>query len=255
MKFLQGIGFRNRALSLLGMDKVHFHGQILPPAYLRLCGQDFRNDDHFLEYAKHDVDRLVNLCGLNADSSILDMGCGPGRLAIGILNQLGDIKAYRGIDVLPIPIDWCRRYITKNHPSFQFFRINAKNQRYNPEGEEVKSGFHFPFADNEFDVIHLYSVFSHMKEEDVVVYLNEFHRVMKPSGKLFFTAFLEENVPPMTINPENYRMNWDNTPLHCVRYNRSYLETMLDLYGFSVTHFDYESDTDGQSLVIAGIKA
>ena len=106
--------------------------------------------------------------------------------------------------------------------------------------------FPLPFNNREFDIIYLYSIFSHMTTEDVTAYLNEFKRLLAPSGKIFLTAFIEQNVQPMTINPPDYRRNWQG-PLHCVRYDKNFFISLLGENGFKIDRFDYEKETDGQS--------
>ncbi|MBD3170724.1 MAG: methyltransferase domain-containing protein [candidate division Zixibacteria bacterium] len=225
---------------------VRLGSAILPPAQMRLCGEEFKDDAYYLESTRKEAQKLIDRCGLSINSSILDVGCGVGRLATGLIEALGTVRKYRGIDVMPGYVQWCRMYISSQHPSFQFMHLNMANDRYNPGGMVIDENFKFPFDDDEFDLIYLYSVFSHMDKEDVRNYLRDFYRILKPDGKIFFTTFVEENVPDFTVNPEGYRMNW-NGALHCVRFDKSYLEKMLDETGFRLDLFDYEKETDGQS--------
>ncbi|MCP4633038.1 MAG: class I SAM-dependent methyltransferase [candidate division Zixibacteria bacterium] len=227
---------------------VRYKNSILPPKQFRFCGDEFQNDQYYLTSASKEAQRLIDNFGLTKDSKVLDVGCGMGRLATGIINVLGDINCYNGIDVSPIAVEWCRLFIGKGHPNFDFVHLNFSNERYNPGGRTIEEKFRFPFEDDSYDIIYLYSVFSHMNKEDVAVYLKEFHRVLKPSGKIFLTGFVEEGVPDMTENPEGYRMKWSG-PLHCVRFDKKYFENLLTVNKFSMDKFDYENETDGQSGV------
>ncbi len=235
-------------LGLILPDTVCHENVTLPARHLRFCGAEFRDDGRFLASAQAEADRLVDHFGLTTNSGVLDAGCGVGRLPIGILRRLGDIRHYRGVDVSRISIEWCQRHISRLHPGFQFFHINVRNLRYNPGGRAVDIGFQLPFEDQEFEIIYLYSVFSHMTKDDVRVYLKEFRRLLAPSGKVFLTAFVEEDVPDMSINPSGYRMRWTG-PLHCVRYSRGLFETMLFEEGFGIDYFQYGSETGGQSAI------
>jgi len=49
--------------------------------------------------------------------------------------------------------------------------IDVENTRYNPEGEKFSEKFKLPFDDHSFDIIYLYSVFSHMTDQDIIIYL------------------------------------------------------------------------------------
>jgi len=235
-------------MSLFIPDRVHYKNMILPPKDLRFCGTEFRNNEYFLVSAQKEANRLVERFGLTLHSSILDVGCGVGRLPVGILSRVGEMKHYRGVDVSETALRWCQRYITRKHPGFQFSPLNVKNPRYNPSGKPVDIDFRLPFVDQEFNIIYLYSVFTHMTTDDIRAYVKEFQRLLSPMGKIFLTAYIEDGVPDMTINPPGYRMDWKG-PLHCVRYNKDFFELLLAENGFEVDHFDYETEADGQSAL------
>src|SRR5947208_16983983 len=95
----------------------------LPPKALRLCGPMFSDDAYFLESARREADRLLQSFGLRSSSRLLDVGCGVGRLAIGIIDRLGPIKAYRGLDVDPRYVEWCHKHIERAYPPYQFIRF------------------------------------------------------------------------------------------------------------------------------------
>lgn len=237
-----------KLISLFNPDSVRYKNMILPAKHLRFCGTKFQDDRYFLASAQAEADRLVEYFRLTVNSRVLDVGCGVGRLPIGILSRIGEVQHYRGVDVNKRSIRWCQRHITRQHPSFQFIHIDVKNLRYNPGGRAIDIDFRLPFDNQEFDIIYLYSVFSHMTSEDVRAYLKEFQRLLARSGKIFLTAFIEDGVPDMTINPRGYRRNWSG-PLHSVRYDKDFFESLLAESGFAVEHFDYEKETNGMSAL------
>jgi len=171
-------------------------------------------------------------------------------LAIGILSEVGDVREYWGVDVDERAIQWCRQYVERDHPRFRFVHLDVGNPRYNPSGQALMPGFRFPFPDRAFEIIHLYSVFSHMLEGDARLYLAEFHRLLIPSGRLFFTAFAEDAVPAVTINPPGYRRAWSG-PLHCVRYETGFLQSMVSESGLTIDRTEYATETDGQTAFYA----
>lgn len=230
------------------------NGTIIPARHLRFCGDAFKDDEYFIHSAVAEAARLEDRLGLSIESSVLDIGCGYGRLPIGILKKAGEIELYQGVDVDKQAIQWCKKYLEKNHPDFKFFHVDVKNLRYNPEGNNLTSEFQFPFDNQIFNIIYLYSVFSHMVVDDIKIYLSEFGRVLSPNGKIFFTAFLEENVPDMSINPEGYRRDKWSSALLCVRYNKKYFEALLDEHGFKIDNFEYEKETHGQSAIYISAK-
>ena len=182
---------------------------------------------------------------MNPKSRVLDVGCGQGRLPIGIIHAIGKID-YLGVDVDFRMIDWCKHNIEKNYPSFKFKHLNFYNERYNPNGRMIN---HYPlYTALEFDIIYLCSVFTHMTEEDMRIYLRDFSHILKKKGKIFFTAFVEDDVPDISINPENYCMKCSGA-LHIVRYRKDYLFNIIKEYGYSITDFSYGTEGDGQSAI------
>lgn len=232
---------------LHGKKYVEVSGSLIPSPDIRWCGPEFKDDTFYIKSTEAEASRLIKNFHCNKKSRVLDVGCGQGRLPIGILRIIGDIS-YIGIDVDLGSVKWCRRYIERNHPSFQFRHLNLYNERYNKKGIKIKDGFHFEVENNSADIIYLFSVFSHTTEEDMRLYLKDFSRILDNNGGIFFTTFVEENVPDIRINPENYRLNCSG-PLHIVRYNKDYLFSILNESGYSVLRFSYGTEADGQSAV------
>ena len=240
-----------KSLLLKSIPRIYSNKQlILPPKYLRYGGNNFFRNNNFALSARKEVQKLITNCGITHDSTILDVGCGPGRLAIGILDLMPTIKEYQGVDVDKCSIDWCKKFITKFYPKFQFTHINVYNARYNKKGEFSQKNIRLPFENKHFDSIYLYSVFSHLSIEDIEGYLKEFTRLLKPKGKILLTAFLEEGVPCISENPKYYlRKRWHG-PLHCVLYNKDFFENKLNEFGFKILKFCYGTETDNQSMLI-----
>jgi SAM-dependent methyltransferase len=229
---------------------VSFGGQTIPARRLRFGGAHFARDEDFVHSGEEEAKRLTVWCGLGAQSRVLDVGCGPGRLPIGILRTAGDIAAYRGIDVSRTPIEWCSRHIQLAHPSFQFLHINVRNDRYNPSGESLNDRFRLPFPSGSFDIIYLYSVFSHMGTEDVQRYLREYARLLAPDGSVFLTAFVEEAVPSMEENPQGYgNLQWKGA-LHCVRFESGFFAALVRGAGLQIVRQSHGTETDGQSAFL-----
>lgn len=238
---------RKGILNLIKKQSCICDNTIIPAKHLRLCGQAFKDDEYFIRSARAEATRLKEHLGLSIESSLLDIGCGYARLPIGILKEIGEIKLYQGVDVDKQSIQWCRKHLEKTHSNFKFFHLDVKNLRYNPKGNNLTSDFKFPFDNQSFNIIYLYSVFTHMVADDIKIYLSEFRRILSPKGKIFLTAFLEENVPDMSINPEGYRRDIWSSALLCVRYNKEYFGALLDEHGLKIDTFEYEKETNESS--------
>jgi SAM-dependent methyltransferase len=238
---------------LLGADHVRYQGSVLPPRGMRWCGPEFKDDAFFLRSARAEAERLRGM-GFRPSSRVLDVGCGYGRLAIGLVRTFGEV-AYLGVDVHRGSIDWCRRYVERAHPSYRFAWMDRENERYNPGGGAIGEGFRLPVETGAIDLAYLYSVASHLPEAHLRIYLAELARVLAPGGRVFLTAFVEEGVPPVAVNPEGYAFARCSGPLHVVRYERGHFEALLAAAGFGVDRFEHGVETDGQSGVYLGLPA
>jgi SAM-dependent methyltransferase len=247
-----GVDTRLKAARVSNAGTVTVDGQVLPPASIRLGGHNFEQDRDFLASAIADAERLEGSLGVRRGSRILDIGCGVGRLPIGLKSHFGGLRDYTGVDVDLGSIGWCTKHIHGDRVSF--VHLDLANERYNPKGSAMGDDFQLPFPDASFDAIHLFSVFSHMVTEDVVAYLREFRRLLAPNGGVFLTAFVEDGVPEISINPPGYGSfpgEWSGA-LHCVRFDRSFFEGLVLDAGLVLDRFDHSSDTDGQSAIFLG---
>ncbi len=229
-------------------DCVLYRGMVLPPQPMRKCTVEFKDDAYFLDSASRDVEKLILRAGLTERSRVLDIGCGPGRLLIGVLHRLGKVASYQGIDVDVSAINWCRQHLQPRFAGAAFSHLDLYNERYNPAGTvHISDSFRFPVADASVDVIHLYSVFTHMIEEEIDVYLREFKRVLAPGGQVFATAYLEQDVDDdFAIDPEGYRGETDGA-LHRVRFRTDYFNQLVEHHGLTIQKYDYAAEWDGQT--------
>jgi len=151
---------------------------MIPPRLMRFVGSgDYRTvGNEFLGY-------FQRLCGLQADHSVLDVGCGIGRMAVPLTEYLSAHGSYEGIDIVPEGIEWCSARITPKFRNFRFQLADVFSKFYNPTGRYHAWEYRFPFADNSFDFVFLTSVFTHMLPSDVMNYMRESNRALKPGGR------------------------------------------------------------------------
>jgi SAM-dependent methyltransferase len=140
------------------------------------------------------VNTMAEIAGLSGEHRILDVGCGPGRIAIAIGEQFGWSNDYLGIDVRKPDIRFARRAITHYYPNFRFDHIGARNRLYNPAGKSSSSVVVFPVKDSSIDFVIALSVFTHMFTSEVGHYLDETVRVLAPNGTLFASFFCLHDV-------------------------------------------------------------
>lgn len=77
---------------------------------------------------------------------------------------------------------------------------------YNPRGRIEPVTYRFPFPDSSFDVIALFSVFTHTTPPTVHNYVQEIARMLKPGGRLLASMFIvDESTRSRIANGETHR--------------------------------------------------
>ena len=173
--------------------------------------------------------------------TILDIGCGSGRLAYTLAKDEGlrqqGIK-YVGMDIDARCIKWCQKNIHTINPNFDFYVADLKSTTYNPTGKFSDVEYKFPFEDDSFDLIILTSVFTHMLEAGLVNYCNELQRLLTNTGTAYATAFVyktkaeavagverRENKFPYYY--EHYAVSDARFPEDAVAYQEEYLANIF----------------------------
>lgn len=123
------------------------------------------------------------------DSEVLDIGCGT-KFTEAILKHGIPIGKYVGIDVYKPMIDHLQQ--STDNPRFSFLHMDTHNEMYNPEGQVLSADTRLPVGDQLFDIICLYSVFTHLAPHDYKNMLHAIRPYIKDSGKLIFSLFVDE---------------------------------------------------------------
>ena len=145
---------------------------------------------HFSLIGNEFLGYFRELCDLKPDESVLDIGCGIGRMAIPLTKYLDGAGKYEGFDIVRSGIDWCTENISSRYSNFHFRLADIYNSTYNPSGKGAARDFIFPFPGASFDFVFLTSVFTHMLPDDLDHYLSEISRVLKKQGRLLVTFYL-----------------------------------------------------------------
>jgi SAM-dependent methyltransferase len=140
------------------------------------------------------VELIAHMCGHIGVTDlggleVLDFGCGV-RFTQAFLNRGVPIKHYVGVDVSPAVIDFLRSNVSD--PRFEFFHLDAHNELYNPTGKPLSELTVPEIEGRRFDLICLFSVFTHLAPPDYAAMLELLRRFVKPDGRLFYTLFINE---------------------------------------------------------------
>lgn len=159
------------------------HPEGYPPKRLNFVGSS-----EFKKVGDEFTDHFIKLGKLKPSDTVLDIGCGIGRIAIPLTKYLTNGELY-GFDIDKRGIQWCQKNISKKFENFHFQYVDIFNKFYNKKGKIKAEEFIFPYENNKFDFVFATSVFTHMLPEQITQYLAEINRVLKPGGKCFLTWF------------------------------------------------------------------
>lgn len=223
-----------------GRGYVLHRGCRLPPKSMRgrLCGDAFRTDSFYFLSGVLEACKFPDRLGCTKSSRVVDIGSGLGRVATGLLSEVGDLD-YLGIDANADFVNWCSEHIENLHPGFRFVHLDMANALYNPGGRVSGGELRLPVDDASADIVYLWGVFSNMGPQDVQAYVREIARILVPGGRCFLTVFAEDDVPDVTVNPENYVPYACDEPLTCVRYSKRWFFSLLERHGLHVDEFRY----------------
>jgi SAM-dependent methyltransferase len=121
--------------------------------------------------------------------SVLDFGCGCGRVARRMIQQRERPARYLGIDIHAGMIKWCQANLSPHAPGFRFVHHDVFAAGLNP-GRGKPRTLPFPAEEASMTMVVAISVFTHLVEEQIVHYLREVRRVLRPDGVLVSTFFL-----------------------------------------------------------------
>lgn len=114
----------------------------------------------YLQQSGSDLTQIGNL---------LDFGCGSGRLVMGWHIIMPQIRLY-GCDLNPRLIEWAQQHMPQ--------AIDWRLRSLSPP---------LPYPDQQFDMIYLISVFTHLSLETQKLWIQEFKRILRKGGYLLVT--------------------------------------------------------------------
>jgi ubiquinone/menaquinone biosynthesis C-methylase UbiE len=142
---------------------------------------------------------------LKAEHTVLDVGCGLGRLARPLVPFLKG--EYHGFDINKSSIDWCAEHY-KKFGNFHFHHANVFSTTYNPDAETKDYNFQFPFEHAKFDFIWSTSLFTHILIAGVENYLSEMARVMKKGANCWNTYLLLDEFAEKSTSAADTKSQW-----------------------------------------------
>lgn len=176
--------------------------------------------------------QVVIYAGAKNADSILDFGCGSGRVASHLAKRI-NVKRYLGTDIVQSLLDYAA---TKTPKHFKFV---------------LHRELSIPAKGSTFDLAYAFSVFTHLLQPEIYLYLRDVARVLKAGGTFVF-SFLELSEPghwhvfQSTVDTLAAKL-----PSHLNMFTeRSQLSAWADHAGFKVIEFIDGGDTrwNGEAL-------
>jgi SAM-dependent methyltransferase len=220
----------------------------IPP--LRLMFDGVRSKAAFVENGQSALRFYRDTAQISPNSAMLDIGSGIGRKTVPLLDFFTPQALYVGIDLNPVGVGWCLRHVTKINQRFMFFSVDLYNKFYAPNGAIKPRDLVLPFPDDSFDVVALWSVFTHMYPTDIDHYISEISRVLKPGGKLTASFYLmndqaQERIDAgeasqkITHKGDQYWTTNPNIPEDLIAVGDDWLRDVLVRHGMEVSSMLY----------------
>ena len=247
-----------------------YEGFDIPVPLINLTGGgvdtwDVISKGHMREYEEY--------APIRPDHTVLEVGCGVGRDAIQLTRHLNQDGHYIGFDIIKPSIEWAQANIAARFPNFEFHHIDVQSQIHNAGGQATATSVRLPAANDSVDRVVLHSVFTHMFHDDIVHYLKEFRRVLKPDGLVMSSWFVLDTESREMAKRSDFDLKfehpygegcWINNldfPEGAIGYDLPVIEGMLKRSGLELVqeiHRGFwcgrEGVTDGQDILVLAVK-
>ena len=126
-----------------------------------------------------------------ADKKVLDFGCGV-RFTQAIINTGFPIGRYFGVDVDRPIIEFLQNNVRDSR--FAYYCLDAHHPMYNPRGRVLTPDMALPIAEQDFDIVCMFSVITHQYPDDSRSIFSVLRRHVAARGRLWFTCFLDDSI-------------------------------------------------------------
>jgi len=167
--------------------------------------------------------------------SVVDLGCGCGRVARQLIQQRPQPQRYLGLDLHRGMVRWCEQNLAPSAPQFRFRHHDVRNVGLNPDGQALT--LPLPVEDDSATLVVGVSVFTHMLPDQTIHYLHEAARVLVPSGLLVATWFLFDKLdfPYMQEFQNALYINLED-PSNAVSFDRTWVRGQARNAGLTIVH-------------------
>lgn len=167
--------------------------------------------------------------------SVVDLGCGCGRIARQLIQQVPRPDHYLGIDLHRGMIRWCTDNLAPAADGFRFVHHDVFEAGFNPTGRPIDELLPIPADDGSATLVVAWSVFTHLVQEQIPHYLAEVSRILAPNGLVRSTWFLfDRRFFPMLQDFQHALYINRANPTNAVIVDREWLLDEIARCGLSV---------------------
>ncbi len=168
--------------------------------------------------------------GLKPSDTLVDFGCGTGRLAVHVIPWLADDGRYVGIDISKTMLAHARvmvgQKVSSHRCAVEFLHQTTPS---------------FPLPEKSVDMLCAISVFTHMEHEDSYRYLRGARRIIKEGGKFVYSCLpMEELAFARQVFEHEAAVDvverWSK--VRNVTTSRDLMDTIARMAGWEPTHWN-----------------
>ncbi len=192
--------------------------------------------EYFEGTARRDAERVRKHLGGRKDGSVLNIGCGIGRVDLYVAPHVRELCA---IDVSGEMLARAKERL-RGCPNVRFLEVG-------------NCDYLAGFADGTMDLVFSYLVLQHLEKADAVKYMREAARVLKPGG-FFVTQF------PNYLSPEYEKILLDESdvadrsPGRVRPYTEAEVRRTLAVLGFEIVELSIEGGREGNAEIYVTAK-
>lgn len=191
--------------------------------------------DKFMDFDLYH-DSFDQFCELikTKNTSVLEIGCGPGNITKYLLDKRSDFKLL-GIDIAPEMIELAK----KNNPLASFKIMDCKNIiELKTKFEAIVCGFTLPY----------------LNKEETLKLLDDFSELLQANGILYLSTMEDDYIKSKIIHGSNTK----GIGLFTYYHQADYLTENLQQNGFEILHLERkeypEPKDNSKDLIIIAIK-
>jgi SAM-dependent methyltransferase len=171
---------------------------------------------------------LLRAEGLRPEHTLLDLGCGNGRLAVHAIPYLRD-GAYIGVDISRRLLAQARERVART----------AAEGRCRVSWQVAAGSCRLDQPSQAADMICAFSVFTHVEHEDAYRYLVEARRVVRPDGRFVFSCLPLELALAKDFLREQAPLEFDGrwSRVRNVVTSRDLMEGLAEMAGWQVVRW------------------